>query len=242
MSEESIEGGKPSLAGLITPAFDGFPYLVTRIGHTPLRHIALLPADWPPERLLEIGRRQVLANRLDTGLCLGRAAAVYLDADGVERSSTILPWGVPLMDRLELPEAIPVTPELTARRARLEEFVERHRCKGYLVGDGLGGGRQASEEDLRRLAGRDEQGVPRGLILCKVCGSFRGEYLAPWGEFDGVRAPAVVSVHCICQNHNRCARCGRTLAPRRLSAYSCRYPRAGVVYLAAYAGLGHRCF
>jgi len=27
--------------------FDGYPYLVARIGRTQLRHITLLPADWP---------------------------------------------------------------------------------------------------------------------------------------------------------------------------------------------------
>jgi len=27
------------------PPFDGYPYLVTRIGHSALRHVALLPAD-----------------------------------------------------------------------------------------------------------------------------------------------------------------------------------------------------
>jgi len=35
----------------LLPVFDGYPYLVSRIGHTPLRHIALMPADWPRERI-----------------------------------------------------------------------------------------------------------------------------------------------------------------------------------------------
>ena len=53
------------------PEFEGFPFLVTRVGHTPLRHIALLPADWSFDRLAEAVRRQARANRLDTCLCLG---------------------------------------------------------------------------------------------------------------------------------------------------------------------------
>jgi hypothetical protein len=57
-------------------AFEGFPYLVTRIGRTTLQHIALLPADWSRERLVDAVRRQVAANRLDTCLCLGLAEAV----------------------------------------------------------------------------------------------------------------------------------------------------------------------
>ena len=56
--------------------FDGYPYLVTRIGHTALRHITLLPADWPRARLTELTRRQRDANRLDTCLALGRTESM----------------------------------------------------------------------------------------------------------------------------------------------------------------------
>src|SRR3990172_6670868 len=41
--------------------FDGYPYLVTRIGQTALRHLAVLPADWSRERLLDVARRQATA-------------------------------------------------------------------------------------------------------------------------------------------------------------------------------------
>jgi len=54
------------------PPFDGYPYLVTRIGHSALRHLALLPADWSRERLVDLARRQRDANRLDTCVVLGR--------------------------------------------------------------------------------------------------------------------------------------------------------------------------
>ena len=54
------------------PPFDGYPYLVTRIGHSALRHVALLPADWSRERLVDLARRQRDANRLDTCAVLGR--------------------------------------------------------------------------------------------------------------------------------------------------------------------------
>lgn len=71
--------------------FDGFPYLVTRIGRTPLRHIALLPAGLTRERLLDLARRQALANRPDTCLCLGPTDAVYVTGDGVESAGALLP-------------------------------------------------------------------------------------------------------------------------------------------------------
>ena len=60
------------------PPFDGYPYLVTRIGHSALRHVALLPADWSRERLVDRARRQRDANRLDTCAVLGRHDAVSL--------------------------------------------------------------------------------------------------------------------------------------------------------------------
>ena len=103
------------------------------------------------------------------------------------------------------------------------------------------GGRRASPDEVDRLSGRDEAGIPRGLRRCRECGAFRGDYLALDGEGNGDRAPRVVSVHCRCENHNRCARCGSPLSERRLSAYFLDEPSLSVLYVAAYAALGHRC-
>ena len=221
--------------------FDGFPYLVTRIGNTPLRHIALLPVDWTRNYLVDTARRQALANQLDTCLCLTPTDALFITADGAESPSSSLPWGIPVTDRLQLPEQVPSTPELRARRAYLQVFIERHPGKGYLVGDGLEGGRHATAGDVKRLSGRDEHGVPRGLSRCPECGSFRGDYLAVKGEGNGDKAPRVVPVYCRCQNHNRCARCGAHLAAWRLSAYGYDEAVGLVLYLAAYMALSHRC-
>jgi hypothetical protein len=60
-------------------------------------------------------------------------------------------------------------------------------------------------------------------------------------RFDGDRTPRVIAVHCGCDNHNRCAGCGERLAAHRLSAYAWDEARSHVAYLAAYAGLSHRC-
>jgi hypothetical protein len=221
--------------------FDGFPYLVTRIGRTTLQHIALLPADWSRDRLVEAVRRQVAANRLDTCLCLGPAEAVYVAADGSESTSSELPWGMPALGAIATAEPLEGTPELRARWADLQAFARRHPGDGYLVGDGLEGGRRASHEDVKLLSGRDANGIPAGLYRCAGCGDFRGDYLAVRGEGNGDRTPRVVPVHCRCDNHNRCARCGGNLAPWRLSAYHFAEADRAVRYAAAYMALGHRC-
>ena len=223
------------------PPFDGFPYLVTRIGHTPLRHVTLLPAEWSIDRQVEAVRRQARANRLDTCLCLGQTSAVFVGAAGNEIAASSLPWGMPVIDALALPEPLASTPEFLARQASLEAFVRRNPATGYLVGDGLEGGRRATPGEVKRLSGRDDDGIPRGLRRCDGCGAFRGDYLAVLGEGNGDRTPRVVPVHCRCENHNRCARCDGPLAEWRLSSYFFAEPDRAVRYLAAYAGLGHRC-
>ncbi len=227
--------------------FDGYPYLVTRIGHTPLRHITLLPTGWRRARLVELARRQRDANRLDTCLALGPAESIYFDLTGMEgddgdyRTSDVVPLGEPVTDRLAPPERFEDTPRLIARRARLAAYAEAHRATGYLVGDGLEGGRAASSSDIDRLAGLGSSGFPPGLARCPVCARLAGEFLAVRGEGSGDTTPRVIDVHCACANHNRCAACGEALAASRLSAY--RYDEADrkVWYLAAYAALSHRC-
>jgi hypothetical protein len=231
----------PEDAALHPPEFEGFPYLVTRVGRTPLRHIALLSAEWSFDCQAEAVRRQVRANRLDTCLCLGPASAVFVDADGAEFAGSPLCRGIPVIGAIALPEPLASTPELVARQAALEVFARRGRAAGYLVGDGLEGGRRATPGEVKRLSGRDEDGIPRGLRRCAGCGAFRGGYLAVRGEGNGDRTPRVVPVHCRCENHNRCARCGEPLAEWRLSSYFFAEADRAVRYLAAYAGLGHRC-
>jgi hypothetical protein len=118
------------LESLGVPPFDGYPYLVTRIGHSALRHVALLPADWSRERLVDLARRQRDANRLDTCAVLGQHDAVYLYIDGADGQGEHMPYGLPVIDRLMLAEAFPETPELADRRARLAAFDETYRGKG----------------------------------------------------------------------------------------------------------------
>ncbi len=222
--------------------FEGFPYLVVRIGRTALRHLSLLPADWTRERLLDVARRQVAANRLDACLCLGPAEGVYVSRDGAEWTSALHVGGIPLTDRLHLPVPLPASEELSRRRRLLAAFVEREgNVDGYLIGDGLEGGRKATAADVARLSPPGAEADPPGLVRCDRCGWLRGDFLATNGEGNGDRTPRVVEVHCRCQNHNRCARCGGPLAATRLSAYRYDDDRRRVLYLAAYAALDHEC-
>jgi hypothetical protein len=232
--------------GAIPGPFDGYPYLVTRIGRAPLRHLALVPADWPRERLVDLARRQALANQLPTCLCLGPADAVYVEPGREPARATLVPVGLPVTDRLVLADPLRETAELAARRAALAAYVSCARANGHLVGDGLEGGRPATAEDVARLSGRGEDGpgedrLPPGLRRCPACGQPRGEHLPLRGLTWDERSPQVVEVHCRCTNRNRCAGCGGPLADQRLSAYYWDEDRRGVWYVAAYCGLGHRC-
>ncbi len=230
----------PDAGYRLVPAFEGYPYLVTRIGHTALRHIALVPADWSRERLVDLARRQAEANQLETCLCLGPAEAVYVVPGHEPSASTFVPRGIPAVDRLVLAGRIHLTDGDDRRHEALLAYAKRWRGTGYLVGDGLEGGRLATGADMTRLSGSDDRGMPRGLRPCPTCGMWRGEYLAVDGEGNGDRRPRVIAVSCRCDNHNLCAGCGEPLADGRLSAWA--WHGASVGYLAAYAGLSHRCF
>ena len=225
----------------LTPPFDGYPYLVTRIGQSALRHIAILPPTWSPERLLDLTRRQALANRLDTCLALGPDKAVYVTADGEEYPAAAVPTGLPVVERLRLASNLPRTSEMAARRVRLRTYADAQKVPGYMIGDGLEAGRRAVLDDIFRLAGLEGADPHPGLARCATCAEFAGDYLATKGEGNGDLNRRVVRVHCRCDNHNRCARCGEPLAAHRLSAYHWVEDRDSVCYVAAYSAFSHHC-
>ena len=230
----------PRPHAVLAESFDGYPYLVTRIGHSAMRHLAVLPATWSTEQLVSLTRRQALANRLDTCLVLGPDHAIYVAADGAEAEATHVPTGLPVVEQLAVAEELPATPELAARQAHLRAWAHAQIHDGYIVGDGLEGGRPATREDRVALAGRDGDPHP-GLARCRTCGDLTGDYLATHGEGNGDERPRVIRIHCGCDNHNRCARCGEPLDDRRLSAYYFDEDEDSVIYVAAYCGLDHRC-
>jgi hypothetical protein len=203
--------------------------------------VAVLPAEWPRERLLDLARRQAIANRLDTCLVLGPDTAVYVTAEGKTDEAAFVPLGSPVVNRLALAVRFPDTPDLAARRESLARFADATRGSGYLVGDGLEGGRFASDADIEWLSGTGADGVPAGLTRCPECRWLRGDYLVLREQGNGDTRPPVIRLHCRCENHNRCAGCAEPLAEWRLSAYYWDEVRRKVWYVAAYCGLGHRC-
>lgn len=239
-----IDGSTPATADPPL-AFDGYPYLVTRIGHADLRSMAILPGDATRERLLSLTRRQAAANQLETCLCIGPADALYVLPSGDIRPQRHLPTGSPVVEGLALAEATPDTEDVRARRARLVAFRDQLNPTGYLVGDGLEGGRPATAEDVARLSVSVSDSyagpIPAGLRRCRTCRQLAGEFLAVQGEGNGDMTPRVIRIHCRCENHNRCARCGEALAESRLSSYSYDEVEGAAWYLAAYAAFSHRC-
>ena len=192
--------------------FQGFPYLVTRVIPA-LYHIILMPTHLSDSERLTIARKQVLANRLDACLVFANDRAVYFDTDGRSSDTRTPPAGGVIVAGQLLPVVdFAESDELRARREGLDEFAAASRARGgAMMGDLTKGGRLATEEESRRLAGVEADGRPVGLERCPQCQAYRGRCLDPSENFRG----QVMTVHCRCDNHNRCARCGDRSSCRR---------------------------
>jgi hypothetical protein len=219
------------------PYLDAFPYLATRLVPAGY-HYNLLPEDLPVEDLLDIARRQARANRLPLALVLAPDEAWHLDdAVGPPRRGPVIPHGgCVLRGKLWLVDAasMRVAP---GRLARLEADVKRQNKGGFLMGDLTKGGHLASPAERRRLAGVNAHGVPVGLVPCAACGEWHGEALDPSPRLRGL----VVPVHCRCENHNRCARCGRPLADRRLNGNHYDETDGNIWHMPGFTALSHEC-
>ncbi|MEO6212311.1 MAG: hypothetical protein ABIP65_01670 [Vicinamibacterales bacterium] len=220
------------------PQFDGFPYLNTRVCAA-LYHITLLPAEAPEFTLMNLARGQMAANRLDICLVLDFARCVFFWSDGRVQTTANTPRGGTLLaNRLELPIDFLPTDDLRLREADLARVVEHGRRKGaYMSGDLTKGGRNATPEELQRLEGTNRQRAPRGLTQCMTCRDWRGECLDPSPQFAGM----VMPVHCRCENHNRCARCGVPLHEARLNANYYNPQDRSIWHVPGFCGLSHKC-
>lgn len=226
--------------------FDGWPYLLTRIGGTPLRHLILLPAAWTTAHLRHFARRQAAVNWLPTCLVTGPAEAAYFSPQGLVEDRDTVPRGVATAELLAPVEPVPDSEELAVRRRALAAYRESRRGTGYLMGDGFEFGPEWTEKDVARYLVGPADAAPRGLARCPACEEVAGEFLARGEDPDqaatGLCYPSgKVSVYCRCENRNRCGACGQLLAPHRLGA--CYYNAATrwVTYFPAYQGLRHRC-
>jgi hypothetical protein len=216
------------------PLFDGFPYLVTRMAPA-MYHITLLPGDPSELDLSLLVRAQWRANRLDVCLVIGSERALYISADGLDRLDPMPPRGGVLITGRLRPSVIwPDTVELQARQRRLDPSVWKTT---YGFGDLTKGGREASADDVARLAGAGPEGVPRGLERCSVCSEWRGICLDPSAQFFA----KVMTVHCRCANGNRCAACGQPLYEHKLNANYYNPRDRQIWHVPAFCGLSHQC-
>ncbi len=219
------------------PRFDGFPYLTTRVV-AGLYHVIVIPARQQAEWYQELLYCQGEANQLETCLVLDARTAWFWSLDGgVTQTDQPPTGGVIVTDRLQPCEAFDRTPDLSARHTRLTRFSEARKVGGYLHGDLNKGGRTATREECHRLAGVDADGVPNGLEQCGFCGDRHGKCLDPSPNFT----TWLVQVHCRCENHNRCARCGLALAERRLNANYYRESDGHIWHTPGFCGLSHLC-
>lgn len=219
------------------PLFDGFPYIWTRLVAA-FYHIILLPGSYPILDLTEITRKQAQANNLPTCLVLDPAECIYFYPGGQQGVSDRVPRGSSLISsKLKASCHLPQSRELAQRARRLEEFQRQQKGGRYVLGDRTEGGRKATEAELQTLSGRQENGVPKGLVQCSSCGKWHGSCFDPIPEFNGL----LLRVHCICENDNYCARCGGHLYERKLNANFYRQDIGEVLYVPAFCGLNHKC-
>ena len=90
--EHQLQLTTQQVKSLNLPAFEGFPYLTTRVVPS-LYHLALLPRSFEPELLRHIARRQFAANRLETCLVFSADDCCYFGIDGTESRSDGIPRG-----------------------------------------------------------------------------------------------------------------------------------------------------
>ncbi len=215
--------------------FAGFPYLITRLGPA-LYHVLLLPQDRSLWLLRATGASQAQLNALPTCLVLDNDSCYYYGPDGHATQDTQPPRrGWICFGKLRPFREFPLTAELAKRKRRLESFAGQPNL--WLFGDLTKGGHKANDEEIVRLAGRQEQGVPVGLTRCTDCGQWKGQCLDPNPKF----ANQVMTAHCACDNINLCAGCGQLLYPHKLNANFFDESDGQIWHLPGFCTFSHQC-
>lgn len=217
--------------------FDGFPYWTTRVAPG-IHHVTVLPrAD--QSMLEEATALQVGINRLPICLVLDEHYGFSVDVGGQAQPTSDPPRGGRLFAGYLAP-LIPgsaADPDYRARRLRLSALIAAQPTRGALFGDLTKGGRAATPDELRTLGGAQADGTPLGLRQCPRCGDQVGTCLDPSPVFAGM----VMTVHCLCDSHNRCARCAQLLSGRRLSANYYDPVVRAIWHVPGFEAFGHRC-
>lgn len=197
------------------PRFDGYPYLITPLSPG-VFNLMLMPETWSDEMLIELARGQATANQLKACLALGPDRTVYANVDGALRFWPLLPASfIVESGALLAPVEFEQTAHFIDRAERLEHFVRSLQSRsGSGYGNETRGGAPSSPADALLQGRVNDDGSPAGLHACPRCGEHRGQCL------DTVPQEMLhtLTVHCRCENINRCARCGDLLFERRLDA------------------------
>jgi hypothetical protein len=204
----------PHQKSLEAPLFKGFPYILTHLAGC-LYHIILLPQASSPSHHIETARHQAQANRLPTWLVASEQEAQFFQIGF--RLPVVVPVPQPrsiVFGKLISQEAIPEEREILIRYLTLS--LHSHFLHGdgpaLYVGDLTKGGRPVTDAEIEKLSGCQRNGIPKGLRQCAVCLGWYGICL------DTTIPDLLVSVHCRCQNDNRCARCGQLLYRLKLNS------------------------
>ena len=224
---------------LKAPLFKGFPYILTHFAGC-LYHIILLPQGngqlGSPQ--IEIARYQVQSNRLPTWLVLSEKEALFFDAGLPMPGVVTVPRPRSLVFGEMVPqEVIPEEREILIRYLNLSLHADFLHGDGpaFYVGDLTKGGRPASAAEIDQFSGRQPNGVPKGLRPCAICQGWHGRCL------DTTTPYLLVSVHCRCQNNNRCARCGQLLYGLKLNANYFSEPDGGIWHVPGFCATKHQC-
>ena len=224
-----------------------YPYLITKVVGTmyhikkvvgAMYHITILPKGGQNE-LVEIARTQMSFNKLESCLVLGAKETIFLYPDGSEVRSSVVPVGGILMhNRLKPCKIFPEDQDLRERKEFLEKHIESLKQGGWLLGDLTKGGREPTPQEADNLRGSQENGVPKGLVLCPRCGGWCGACL----DFNQVFGREyIVQVNCLCQNDNLCANCGDPLSERKLNSNYYNTKDSKIWHVPGFSGLGHIC-
>ena len=128
-----IPGGAKATTGARVPStsaadptsqvFDGFPYIVARLG--PLIFLVqTVPAGLPREELIALAREQAAASGLSTCLAVGVRDGVYCEPGGGVRSCADIPCGgEQVSGRLLAGPRLPADAETEAREERLGTYL-----------------------------------------------------------------------------------------------------------------------
>jgi hypothetical protein len=228
--------GPPVGLSLHLPAFDGTPYLATRI-EPEFFHVLLLPSEWPLYSQLNVAFRQAEANRLPTCFLLTPDSCLWLRTDGSVLPARAEPRDLAVaVGKLAPCEILPASAGMRERDASLRAHAAR-QGERTVWSDPQRGGWPPSEAEAETLAGEGEEGVPRGLERCPECGEWRGACLDPRAR----EAPLVLPVACPCDNDNECAACGALLFDRRLQSNWYDAEDRALHYVPGFHALDHVC-